>query len=74
MILFSIDRFEGKYAICENLSTNEFCNIPKKDLPKNCKEGSIIKFENSKYTLDDKTTKSKQDDVKSLIKNLFNRN
>lgn len=74
MILFSIDRFEGKFAVCENLSTNEFCNILKKDLPKNCKEGSIIKYENNKYILDEESTKSKQDDVKSIVKNLFNRN
>ena len=74
MVLFSIDRFEGNIAICENLSTNEFCDIPKKLLPKNCKTGSIIKFENNKYSLDEKTTKSKQSQVKSMVNQLFNRN
>ena len=73
MILFSIDRFEGKFAICENLSTNEFCNILKKDLPKNCKEGSIIKLENGRYSLDKSTTVQKQEQVKNMVNNLFNR-
>lgn len=74
MILFSIDRFEGKYAICENLSTNEFCNIEKKLLPKNCKTGTIIKFENDKYTIDKQTTQKKQSQIQSMVNNLFNRN
>jgi len=73
MTLFSIDRFEGKFAVCENLSTNEFCNIPKNQLPKNCKEGSIIKYENNKYSLDENSTKSKQANVKNIVNNLFKR-
>lgn len=73
MILFSIDRFEGNYAVCENLTTNEFCNIPKSKLPKNCKEGSIIKLDNNKYVLDEKATSSKQSQVKNMVNNLFKR-
>ena len=73
MVLFSIDRFEGNYAVCENLKTNDFCNIPKNKLPKNCKVGSIIKFDKNTYTLDEKSTKSKQSEVKNMVNNLFKR-
>ena len=73
MVLFSIDRFEGNYAVCENLTTNKFCNIPKNKLPKNCKAGSIIKFDNNCYTLDEKSTSTKQTQVKNMVNNLFKR-
>jgi hypothetical protein len=73
MVLYSIDRFEGKFAVCENLSSNEFCNIPKKDLPKGCKEGSIIKYDNNHYYLDNESTKNNQNQVKNLVNNLFKR-
>ena len=34
---FSIDRFEENFAVCENLKTGEFLNIPIELLPDNCK-------------------------------------
>lgn len=68
---FSIDRFEENFAVCENLETGEFLNIPICDLPQNAKEGSIIKFENGVYFLDKNSTKNKQTEIKKLVNNLF---
>ena len=31
--MWSIDRFEGEYALCENTVTEERCRIPKAQLP-----------------------------------------
>lgn len=70
---FSIDRFEGDFAICENRNTGEMVNIPKSDLPENVKEGSILKFENGKYILDIENTKMEQQEIKNLVNNLFKR-
>lgn len=70
---FSIDRFEGEFAVCEDRETGEFINIPKSELPKNSKEGSILKFENGKYYLDIKETKNEQAKIKDLVDNLFKR-
>lgn len=68
---FSIDRFEENFAVCENLETGEYLNIPISNLPENIKEGSIIKYENGKYILDIKTTETKKQEVKNLVNNLF---
>lgn len=70
---FSIDRFEGEFAVCENRETGDFVNIPKSELPANCKPGSILKFENGKYILDIEETKKEQDTVKNMVSNLFKR-
>lgn len=68
---YSIDRFEGNFAVCENLETNEIVNIKSSLLPENCKEGSIIKLENNQYVLDEISTKEKQDEIKNMVNNLF---
>ncbi len=68
---FSIDRFEENYAVCENQKTGEFIDIPIEELPSGCKEGSILKFENNKYVLDLKKTKTAQKEIEDLANNLF---
>jgi len=68
---FSIDRFEGDFAICENRETNEMINIEKSLLPEECKEGDIIKFENCKYVLDKFETQKEKEEIKNLVDNLF---
>ena len=68
---FSIDKFEENFAVCENLETGVFFNIPISDLPKDIKEGSIIKYKNGKYILDKKLENIKKQEVKSLVDNLF---
>ncbi|HIT71407.1 MAG TPA: DUF3006 domain-containing protein [Candidatus Scatovivens faecipullorum] len=70
-ISYSIDRFEGEYAICENRETKEFINIKKDLLPKNCKSGDIITLKNGEYVLDVETTQKEKDEIKHLVDNLF---
>lgn len=69
--IFSVDRFEGKFAICENRETGEMINIEKAILPENIKEGSIVKYENGKFILDNETTSKKQAEIKNMVNNLF---
>lgn len=68
---YSIDRFEENFAICENLSTGEFINIEKNLLPSDIKEGTILKYENNKYTIDFTKTIENQKEIESLVNNLF---
>ena len=68
---FSIDRFEGNFAVCENKQTNEMVNIEKSLLPENCHEGDIIKLENGSYVLDTQNTNKEQEEIKHLLNNLF---
>ncbi len=72
--IFSIDRFEGNFAVCENKITNEMVNIEKTLLPKNCKEGDIIKFINGVYILDNNATNNEQEEIKNIVNNLFKKN
>lgn len=68
---FSIDRFEGELAVCENRATGEMINIEKSLLPEDATEGSIIKLEDGKYILDENATQKKQEQIKNMINNLF---
>lgn len=70
---FSVDRFEGNFAVCENRQTGEFINIPLANLPENVQEGSILKFENGKYILDIEATQKEREEIKNLVDNLFKR-
>ena len=72
-ITFSIDRFEDNFAICENMQTGEFIDIPIELLPIDCKKGSIIKLVNNKYVLDIEETKQKQEEIKKLVDTVFKR-
>lgn len=49
---FSIDRFEGNFAVCENRESLEMVNIPLSKLPKNINKSTVLNFENNKYYID----------------------
>jgi len=51
-IFYSIDRFEGDFAVCENRESLEMVNIPISKLPKNINKSTILKLENNKYFVD----------------------
>ncbi len=70
-VQYSIDRFEGDFAVCENLSTGEFINISKSEIPIEATKGSILILENGKYVLDSEATKKAQEEIKSIVNNLF---
>ena len=61
---FSIDRFEGNIAILENRKNGNKINVEKEKLPKEIKEGDIIKKINDKYILDEKTTIDERNRIK----------
>ena len=72
-ILFTLDRFEGDFAICENKTTGEMINIPKELIASSAKAGAILKIENGKYVLDEEETAKAQREIKDLANNLFKR-
>ena len=48
-----IDRIEGNIAVCENRKNKKMKDIPIADLPQDIKEGTILKWKNGKYKIDD---------------------
>ena len=67
-----VDRFENGYAVCEDRKTKEMYNIEISDLPENAKEGSVLKFENGKYVIDEKVEKEISDRIKEKMDDLWN--
>ena len=67
-----IDRFEDGYAVCEDRKTKEMHNIEISNLPENVKEGSVLKFENGKYVIDEEKQKEISDRIKNKMDDLWN--
>ena len=70
--LYTIDRFEGEFAVCENRETGEMINIKKENLPEKIKEGSILKLKNGKYFLDEEKEQEISDRIKQKMDDLWN--
>lgn len=60
-----VDRFEGEIAVIE-LENGDMMGIPKKILPDNAKEGSIINI-----TCDEKETQLSRDAAKKKMNSIF---
>lgn len=69
---YTIDRFEGDFAVCENRKTREMINIERIKLPSNVYEGSIIKYVNGRYFLDKESTKNIEKVIEEKMKGLWN--
>lgn len=50
--LFTLDRYESDYAVCENRSTGEMFDIPRLMVDPYARDGDILKLENGKYQID----------------------
>ena len=69
---YSVDRFEGEYAVLENRKTNETKNVKKDMLPENKKEGSILQYVNGKYTYNEELTKEENNRIQDRMNKLWN--
>ena len=69
---YSVDRFEGDYAILENRKTNEIRNVKKDMLPKNIKEGSILQYVNGKYLYNEERTQEETNRIQDRMNKLWN--
>lgn len=65
-----IDRFEGKYAICE-LENGEFIDVSKADIPQEAKEGDILTKTDNGYCVDKTATETKREEIKQRMNRLF---
>lgn len=63
---YTIDRFEGKFAVCE-LENRSMINIPKVALPDNCVKGDVIVV-----SIDRKETQNREERINKLMTDLFN--
>lgn len=69
---YSVDRFEGEYAILENRKTSEIKKVQKDSLPENIKEGSVLEYVNGKYIYNEETTNFEKAKIKGRMDQLWN--
>ena len=67
---FTIDRFEGEYAVCE-FEAGKFIDVPKTDIPKGAKEGDILSKTDNGYLIDKVETEAKREEIKQRMNWLF---
>lgn len=69
---FVIDRFEGEYAVLENIETQEMSNVMKSELPDDVSEGCILFFDGQRYSLDIEFTQNRRQVILSKFEKLKN--
>lgn len=71
MMMLSIDRFDGAYAICEG-DNEKLYAIEKSELPMGAKPGDVLKLSSDgSLTLDEDETKRRKERIKKLQNKLF---
>ncbi len=68
--MYTLDRFEGDFAILENRSTKKMTDIPISNIPSNAKEGDILKLSNGSYVIDYEETSIVSDRIRDKMDNL----
>ena len=72
MMHFAIDRFEGEYAVLENIENGSMSNVLKSTLPSSSKEGDIILYDGINYIIDDTARKKREEDIMNKFQRLKN--
>jgi hypothetical protein len=65
-IYYTIDRFEGNYAVLES-DERKIYNVPKSKLPRKAKEGDVFYKKGNSYIFDKKETNKRWSDINSLF-------
>lgn len=66
-----IDRFEGKYAVCERQSDKKMIEIKKNKLPDEATEGDYLIIKDEKITIDSKKTMERKKRIRNLMNDLW---
>ena len=69
-ILFVVDRIEESKVILENRMTKEISEIDRELLPRNLKEGAIVKLINNNFILDNDEEQKLRQEILERFKNL----
>lgn len=68
---FSLDRFEENKAILENRETNEIIEVDRNRIPKEAKEGDILKFLDNEFKIDMELTNQKREEIKEKMNKIW---
>ncbi len=67
---YIIDRFEGRFAVCEN-ENREMVNIPASMLPEGAKEGDVLEESGGSYFLNRDETEKARTEIEKLMDDVF---
>lgn len=65
-----IDRFEGKYAVCEK-QDRTMINIEKSKIPKESKEGDVLNIAGNEISIDIEETNKRKKEIEKLTRDLW---
>lgn len=68
---YIIDRFEGDFAVCQNVSDDRIKNVRLNLILGEVKEGDVITFENGKYFLNIQKTNERKKRIKEKFDALW---
>lgn len=71
MMKVTIDRFEGRFAVCEK-EDRSMINIERDKIPSDAREGYILMVEGDKITIDSEGTDKRKKEIEELTKDLWN--
>lgn len=66
-----IDRIENNIAICENRANRRKIEINVSELPKEIKEGTVLKYRKGGYVIDTDLQKSLEKNIKEKMQNIW---
>ncbi|MDD2482625.1 MAG: DUF3006 domain-containing protein [Lutispora sp.] len=67
---YIIDRFEGDYAVCEDVN-KEIINIERTEIPSEAKEGDVIVRHEGKIYIDIDETNKRKENIQRLMDDLW---
>ena len=73
-MIYIVDKIENDIAVLENKDTREIINVNISCLPSLIKEGSILKYDGSKYYIDNELERKRRQDLLERFKRLKNKN
>ena len=65
---FTLDRYEGDYAICEERATGKMYSIPKSQIDKEAKEGDTLQKEGDSYHINVEETQKQKETIQELLR------
>lgn len=71
-MIYTVDRFEENLAVLEDSNMNTI-TVKRDILPKEAKEGSVLRFENNSYVLDTTRTQERKDSIAAKFNKLKNK-
>jgi len=64
---FTLDRFEGDFAVLENRDTGRMRNVSKHLIPEGAIDGDILRFENNVFSIDHEAAETARTEIRELL-------